>query len=213
MKILFISDLHLGDGSKADDFGNNDEKILKWFNTILPDKIYIVGDAYEQQQFKMKNIIKAHPKLYKFFQLGIFDSVKGNHDYKLSKKDTIKLKYNDIKILVSHGHQADKGMSNPLVRGFVWFLGIIERLPFMSWVDNPEKFSKKPNRADYKTEEYAEKKLKKYNIVICGHTHKKLIKNYSTESKLKIYANCGTCMHGKFEGILYDTEYDRIERI
>ena len=79
----------------------------------------------------------------------------------------------------------------------------------MHWIDNPEQFTKHQNSADKKTREYAEKKLQKYDIVICGHTHKKMIEKWGSG----LYINCGTCMHGKFEGALLDTDTDIIKLI
>ena len=60
---------------------------------------------------------------------------------------------------------------------------------------------------DNKTEEYAAEQLKKYDIVICGHTHIKKIVKYDNG---KLYANCGTCQCGNFQGFILDTETDEL---
>jgi UDP-2,3-diacylglucosamine pyrophosphatase LpxH len=221
MKILFVSDLHLGDGSAADDFGDNDVLFFSWVNTcgrvkITPDKVIVVGDLYERWQFKYKRIKKAHPKLCGFFESSFVDYVIGNHDYSIRGKNSIKFTTKSGKeVLVVHGHQGDKNMGTPLIRGLVWCLGIIERIPGLHWIDNPEEFVKKQHeKAIESTEKYVTKQLEKgYDIVIAGHTHKIGIKNICTSNMLypKTYINTGSCMGGNFQGILLDTETDTIE--
>ena len=57
MKYLFVSDIHIGNGSKADDFGKNDTKIMKWLLKVRVindiDEVVFVGDVFERWQFKM----------------------------------------------------------------------------------------------------------------------------------------------------------------
>lgn len=199
MRILFVSDLHIGDGSKADDFGDNDREFAKWVISMSPDKVYLLGDVFELQQFSMKAIKKAHT-LYVYAPT----KLTGNHDWKATGKSTMVIEGRK-RIFLSHGHQKDKLMHNAFLRGFVWFLGWIERLPFMSWVDNP-----KSKRAEYKTEEYAREKIEQgYDIVICGHTHKLKKKRIGKG----LYVNTGCCIHGKFQGALYDTETEKMELV
>lgn len=212
-RALIISDLHLGDGSRADDFGDNDAAFLKWIVGVNPDVVYLNGDIYELWQFGMERIRAAHPSVCDELSKDRYVWISGNHDYELLGMSSVVLEVKpNFRILVSHGHQSDPGMNCPMLRGLVWSLGMIERLPFMDWVDNPDQFTKHPNSADIKTEEYATKQLSNgYDVVICGHTHKKGIKYI--EPRLGHYINCGTCMHGSFEGVLLDSKARKIELI
>ena len=217
MKVLIISDLHLGDGSSADDFGDNDDSLLKWITSHNADVVYLNGDIYDSWQFKMKRIKKAHPKIIKEFKNRKYKYIRGNHDYSvmgvLTRSLTTK---NAMKVLISHGFQNDDRMKNPFLRVGVWFLGILERVPFLSWIDNPESFATPRNKEKIMklTEDYARDQLHKYDIVICGHTHLKCDKNVSDglTGSLK-YINTGTCQHGKREGAILDTETGSVRLI
>ncbi len=212
MKILFVSDLHLGDGSGADDFGNNDDRFLKWLENLAPNEVYFVGDTADMWQFGMKKIRKKHPKIVSFMESKLVSKVIGNHDYELLGPNDIIITAGNKKILVVHGHQGDKNMGNPLVRGIVWFLAIPERLGLKN-IDNPEKlwFTRKQYlKCIMTTEAYAKKRLKKFDIVICGHSHQQEVKTYEDG---KVYANCGTCMGGHFQGILFETEDGTIRMV
>jgi predicted phosphodiesterase len=60
---------------------------------------------------------------------------------------------------------------------------------------------------------YALKLLKKYDMVILGHTHKlESHKIYYLNNK-KIYLNCGTCSLGRFQAIVVDTETFEYETV
>ena len=54
MRILCISDLHMGNGLRGDDFGDNDTKLLKWIWKMQPHEVILVGDIFELWQFKMR---------------------------------------------------------------------------------------------------------------------------------------------------------------
>ena len=209
MSILVINDLHLGDGSKADDFGKNDQKMINWIEEINPNRIILNGDIEDLWQFKRKRIRKAHKLLLDYFKHKKATRIIGNHDYKILGKNSISIKTKNGKLIfITHGHQADKRMDNAFVRGFVWFLGIVERLPFMGNIDNPDMWGKKKSSADKKTEAYAMSILAngKYHIVICGHTHKLTELLGDQGYVIEGYLNGGTCQHERREGILIDEE-------
>jgi UDP-2,3-diacylglucosamine pyrophosphatase LpxH len=215
MKLLFISDLHIGDGSKSDDFADgkldrNDWRLIEWIRDIKADKVYLVGDVWELWQFKSQAIRNAHFLLWKFLHGKKFAHIRGNHDYGLMSPLTKTLKTKSGKrVLISHGFQNDRLMTNPFARFGIWLLGqTLEKI----WpdIDNGVgyKCKQKKSRTVRNTLEYANKMLKKYDIVILGHSHRQMIE----KSPLgKIYTNCGTCQGGKTQGILLDTLTDNIK--
>ena len=208
MKILAISDLHIGDGSKADDFGHRgrDHQFISWVKSFKADMIIVVGDLYELWQFKSQAIRNAHYILVKYIENNCYH-IRGNHDYQLmgplSKKITTK---SGKKILFSHGFQNDKMMTSPFTRLAIWGITWLERI--LPWIDNDNSYKKnrKKSRIQKYTKRYADKMLKRYDIVVCGHTHRQGV----TSKDGKVYANCGTCVNHRQEGILINTLTDTV---
>ena len=210
MQILIIADLHLGDGSAADDFSNNDKKFIQWIKSYNPDKVYLNGDIFELWQFKSQAIRNAHFLLWKYLHGRKFIHIRGNHDMQLIAPLTKSFRTKSgIRYLISHGFQNDPWMTNPFARFGIWALTWIER--FLPNIDNENTYSKnrKKSRTMKKTLEYAIKMLKRYDVVICGHTHKKM----KVWVNAKLYVNSGSCIHGKFGGIMIDTLSDEVTTV
>lgn len=117
MKQIFISDLHIGDGSAKDDFQFDDEliELLEQFEAELDTELVIVGDGLElleNQAVKdfglvsfetlvssldgkaISGIEKKHPRLFqsfrKFSKHHRITYVVGNHDYYLLANQKLK---------------------------------------------------------------------------------------------------------------------------
>ena len=58
----------------------------------------------------------------------------------------------------------------------------------------------------YKYLRYALDLLKKYDVVVLGHTHKMEVHNTYYLDNKKQYINTGSCSLGRFQAILLDTE-------
>lgn len=211
MRILIISDIHLGDGTPADDFCLNadaliqGEKLIAFIEAQNPDEIYFNGDIFELWQHRKKKIKKAHGPLIEFIMNDPRSVVlKGNHDYKLTGALTHSFLMNGKKILISHGFQNNPMMTSWFSRALCWILGIIERTfnPKVDTVYRRFINSLANTQVVAKTREYAEEQLKDYDIVVCGHTHK-LLKEQLTDG---IYANSSCCINGRLEGVLLETE-------
>jgi len=204
MKILVISDLHLNDGSGADDFGDNDLRLISWLCSFRYDMLVLNGDIYELWQSRKKKIRQAHKALFYYLETMLsaqLIQLKGNHDYRLFKllSKVIKTK-SGKRILITHGFQNDPWMTSPVSRFLVWCVGIIEKP--IPGIDNIWGTSKKISN---KTFSYAMKMCKKYDYVVCGHTH--------ILREGKSYFNSGTCQQGRLEGVLIDTDTDEIRTI
>jgi UDP-2,3-diacylglucosamine pyrophosphatase LpxH len=120
MRTAFISDLHFGDGSKADDFHRDEELIdfLKFTDGFV-SKIVILGDEYELWQADMQDILWAHSDVMKALahREHKIERVYGNHDslpFKRIYPDAYTTKY----IWAEHGHRYDEfnkdSKENPL---------------------------------------------------------------------------------------------------
>ncbi len=126
--IIFISDLHIGDGSEKDDF-NQDElfaTFLRDWNTLENPEMVIVGDGFEileSDEVKhhglkpfwelvnsldgrlIERIFQAHPKVFQALSSfkGKVWYVIGNHDYYILKnvklQEKLKEKISNIEIV------------------------------------------------------------------------------------------------------------------
>ncbi|WP_323128247.1 metallophosphoesterase [Thermosipho ferrireducens] len=115
-KILFISDMHIGDGSAKDDFEYDDlfEKIINDFSELSDIELCIVGDGLEILETRMvldnglipfKDLVnniekevlidieKKHPKVFKalrrFGKSHKINYIVGNHDYYFLKNEKL----------------------------------------------------------------------------------------------------------------------------
>lgn len=125
---VFISDLHLGDGSRTDDF-HRDQQFLEFLEFIKAQakELIILGDFLELWQADLDRVLVQHNAVISKL-LSLRDKVKityviGNHDYLPFVKfiDSglgISLEYRDPKsgIVAEHGYRYDifNRYKNPL---------------------------------------------------------------------------------------------------
>lgn len=133
---IFISDLHLGDGSKTDDFHRDDE-LLHFFEFVRQEaeELIIVGDLFELWKSRLDKTLFKHSKTVKGL-LTLREKIKihyvvGNHDYipfiRFAGLDNgVCLEYRDNrkKIIAEHGNKYDvfNRYKNPL-RALKWPAG------------------------------------------------------------------------------------------
>ena len=118
-KKLFISDLHLGDGSRTDDF-HRDSVLLEFFDFARreAEELIIVGDFMELWQADLDRVMFRHSEVINAL-LALRQKIKvtyviGNHDYIPFIKFTdagvgVCLEYrdDDCGIIAEHGHRYD----------------------------------------------------------------------------------------------------------
>ena len=125
---IFISDLHLGDGSRTDDF-NRDKELLKFLEFVGNEakKLIIVGDLFELWQASMDRILFRHNEVVNKI-LSLRNKIRlryvvGNHDYIpfikfIDSGVGISLEYRDAEngIIAEHGNRYDvfNRYKNPL---------------------------------------------------------------------------------------------------
>tara|TARA_B100000683_G_scaffold225313_1_gene223859 strand:- start:648 stop:1832 length:1185 start_codon:yes stop_codon:yes gene_type:complete len=90
-RIYFISDLHLGDGTRSDIFMSKDTHLMRFLDQVRLENAHlvIVGDAMDfHQAWTIKRIISAHPLLLAALTEVAKDTgvtyIWGNHDSDLS---------------------------------------------------------------------------------------------------------------------------------
>ncbi len=219
MKIVIVSDLHLGNGSQSDDFGYRDEisvrekRFLDFIDSQNADRVYLNGDIYELWQSRWKKVRQAHGKLIDVFENDPkYVRIVGNHDFSLSGlySDEIRTK-SGKRVLILHGFQADPWMNNIFVRFIVWVVGAFERLISPNIDAWPHMLRRKGKKSMLKERQvkFAAKLLKTYDIVILGHTHYHSI-DFTEDG---VYANSGTCQHGKLQCIVLDMDTDEVSMI
>jgi UDP-2,3-diacylglucosamine pyrophosphatase LpxH len=146
---IFISDLHLGDGTHSDDF-HRDKELIAFFEFVesQAQELIILGDFLELWQADLDRILFQHSevisKLLKLREKIKVTYVVGNHDYVPFAKFAdlglgICLKYSDCKenIIAEHGFQYDmfnryhnplRCLKQPIGRYFAQTIGILEKL-------------------------------------------------------------------------------------
>jgi UDP-2,3-diacylglucosamine pyrophosphatase LpxH len=216
MRILIVSDLHLGNGTRSDDFGYGkdleaiEQKFLDFITEQNADRIYLNGDIYELWQARWKKIEDTHKKIITVFENDPkYVRIVGNHDFSLSGlySDEIVTK-SGKRAIIMHGFQADPWMNNAFVRFLVWIVGGLERLISPNVDAWSHIFRRKGKKSILKERQikYAANLLKKYDICVLGHTHYHSIDT----SEAGIYANSGTCQNGKLQGVILDTDTDEV---
>jgi len=204
-KYAIMSDMHMGDGSKSDDFKKNElavkRALIHYFNNNY--SLILLGDVEELWQFSIKDIVKQYNKniysnIRKFGDKRVI-RVFGNHDLEWQMQDptkelrgqeptsyeAIKLKdANGIaKLLLLHGHQGtvESDKYSWLSKAFVRFYGNKVE-PYLK-IDKHSSAPRSPIIKSYDKERYAWAKKRKL-ILICGHSHRAFFASKSKYEKL-----------------------------
>jgi predicted phosphodiesterase len=229
MRILSISDLHIGKKDEFDIFGWEENEFIELLNAVIEyfniKLVVLNGDTYELMKYKYEEIVNAYPKLCKLFENKMFIKVRGNHDIiKTDLLNSFLIVNNDgKKILFEHGHNADfingtrigRFISN-LSFKIIKYLTKNEKLlklyyKIVEFDDQINRIPRKYNSIKYL--HYALKRLAEVDVIVLGHTHKlEYHKTYYLNKKKK-YLNTGSCTMGRFQGIILDTETLKYETI
>ncbi len=227
---FLISDLHLGDGARADNFRRSqaEETILRFFDRVARQskRLILVGDLFELWKFDLPICLKTYHRILAKLQQLADQGVEiiyifGNHDFDLSYLQSLfHFVYESWDfghyIHIEHGHRFDKdtGLSWKIRKAAVWLVSWLERwvdrnldLRLERWLQKCHIFQPKtPASKWYRGTlmEYVtevKKLLQIYRLVILGHTHKPLLQNLTETG---IYANCGTWIDGKRDYIFIE---------
>ncbi len=208
-KYAIISDLHMGNGSEADDFHKNKPALLNALDYYKENNyiLILLGDIEEFWQFDLKEIVDQYgDTIYaKFREFGndrIY-RIFGNHDYEWGgyvdpiktginylgyADEALKLidKNGNICILLVHGHQGVKEsdkwswFSRFFLRLYVGIEPIVRRTNFS--LDGAA--TKSQVTRDYEKTLYSWAKKNK-TILICGHSHRAIFASKSYADRLR----------------------------
>ncbi len=230
MKLLILSDLHIGNGNSFDTFGWDSEGFIRHLEHLRTqygiDQVILNGDTFELFKYSFAEIKKNHDDLISYFDKTECVYIKGNHDL-LSERGVDGLSLTNSsgqKIRIEHGHNADFLNGTPfgrfLCRAGLKLLQFLVSVRFFRKLyfklveldDEVNHIPRKYNSLKYL--QYAMGLLRDYDVVVLGHTHKiEAHKTYYLNHK-KRYLNTGSCSLGRFQAILLDTEtleYDTIK--
>lgn len=81
--IRAVSDWHVGDGSKADEFRSRDAAGLRFLQKCKDDGVLVVyvGDTLDIWQSSVRKVRKAHPDIWAAIETSDHVYLLGNHDY------------------------------------------------------------------------------------------------------------------------------------
>jgi predicted phosphodiesterase len=221
MKLLIISDLHLCNGSRFGAFKWNQREFIDMLDTLISahsiDKVVLNGDVYELCTYSFDQIAATHAALLDYFDRIKPIYIRGNHDIANEKAYDHYLIVNDKgeKIYIEHGHKADFLNGTSLGRLISrTLLKLLKGAGKARWIrelyfDYLRKdagFTEFRKYHSHKYLSHAMRLLKRYDVVILGHTHKMEAHNSFYYNHKKQYLNSGTCSLGRFQGIVLDTE-------
>jgi len=110
-----ISDLHLADGTRRDDFKNNHTKFKDFLQMVKKQKaqLIIAGDFLELWQTNPIDIARTYSDILNELIAIQAKIIIGNHDYYLHHFRKLKFLYDSYripgtKIFIQHGHQFDR---------------------------------------------------------------------------------------------------------
>jgi predicted phosphodiesterase len=198
-KRIYLSDLHVGGGGRADDFGFDAETAFVQLVYDTPDAEFVlVGDIFELWQFGSQEIRNAHPAFFTVLER-IRDRlvlIPGNHDMVLDWMQGYRIErsyYVVDGVLSIHGHQHDRynrAGSRSIGRLITGFLGYVEKA---GWENVDEVLGglwRKISTRRQSYEQFLETIASARGVdgVIYGHIH--MPYGNTLESGLHVY-NCG----------------------
>lgn len=227
---FLISDLHLGDGARADNFRQSraEQPLLRFLDMVAQrgKRLIINGDLFELWKFDLPICLKMYrrilSKLRQISEQGLeIIYIFGNHDFDLSYLQHL---FSFIVeswdfghyLHIEHGHRFDRdsGTIWKIRQAAVWLVAWAER-----WFDRNidlrldralQRYHifqpKTPASRRYRGtlieyEKEVAKMLARYQMVILGHTHKPMLKYLQPTG---IYANSGTWIAGRRDYIFID---------
>jgi predicted phosphodiesterase len=192
VRVVILSDLHLGNGGRMDDFRRNAELVLAALKTRYLAEGYILvlnGDIEELQKFSLRSIREAWGEFYRIISCferssGLF-RICGNHDHAMIARDPkaylgLRLRINGIPIFILHGHQA----------AATWAWLNIPTGFLLRWIASPLGIRNYSVSRDSGKRFQVEKRIyefsnRKRTISIIGHTHRPLFESLSRKDSLR----------------------------
>lgn len=194
-KVIILSDLHMGNGGRRDEFRRNSRLVRTMLSDFyLPEGYSLVlnGDIEELFKFPLESIEDRWGPMYDLFlrfrQNGFFWKTYGNHDAELLEDpdyrladwlvESVKFRYGEESMMVFHGHQASVLLweTYPLVsKAVVFFLRYIAKpvgiRNFSIAYNSRRRFAIERSIYDFSNQSKI--------VSIIGHTHRPLFESLS----------------------------------
>jgi len=220
MNLLIISDLHIDNGDHFGTFGWKQQEFIDRIEAVqtqfLVDRVVLNGDIFELCKYSLKELAAQHAHFISYIKKHDVVYLRGNHDIKHpDAQNHLLIKNSSGKtIYIEHGHKADfiNGtiIGRLIGKAFLKTLKILVKWHFANtlyfhFLKQDEGLEFRTYNS-YKYLRYALDLLKKFDVVVLGHTHKMEVHNTYYLDKKKQYINTGSCSLGRFQAILLDTE-------
>lgn len=223
MKIAVISDLHLGPGDKADLFGHDESKFLKFLNFLESnfERIILLGDIWETLTPQwpdpvraLKQSREAHPLIARRFEREQYTYIHGNHDIIAGQvcraPEELQLNVDGTRLLFTHGHHHDALIRHARWASefAVWLGGWILRVGLGAVYKLFDEFDKvmsgahtDHSRCTFQRWAIDLASAHGADVIVTGHTHIPL----KQEHQQGLYLNSGSCSHGHLSYLAMDT--------
>lgn len=194
-RLVFFSDIHLGNGGRTDDFLPNSDlfrEVVSRYYLEAGHVLVLNGDIEELQRFSLPAVLERWSDIYSIFDRfraqGRLLRLVGNHDMALLTEDghdfeiqdALRYTYGDHTIFVFHGHQTEVRFEryNHLVGfGLKYFANPLRIKNYSVAHDSVKRF-----RAEQRVYEFASANRV---VAIMGHTHRPLFESMSKVDSLK----------------------------
>lgn len=212
-KVLILSDLHMGNGGRRDEFRRNAVLVQSMLRDYyLPGRYSLAlnGDVEELFKFSVESITERWAEMYELFlqfeKNGFLWKTYGNHDtdldgersYRLAPhmQEAVRFVYGDEVLLLFHGHQASILLweTYPVVsRAIVLFLRYVAKpigiRNFSTAYNSRRRFAIEKSIYDFSNQSKI--------VSIIGHTHRPLFEslskvdhlNYRIEELCRFYSS------------------------
>lgn len=195
--IVIFSDLHMGNGGKADDFLSNGymfAEVLKQYYLKRGYELILNGDVEDLQRFRLQAIKNRWPQVFAVFDefsaANRLYRIVGNHDMKLleidgfegSLHEALRLRYrtDEQTLFIVHGHQTRQLYSER--RAWIDFI--------LRYVANPLRISNRSVSHNSTRKLEVERRVYDFArdmkvLTIIGHTHRPLFESLSKLDSIK----------------------------
>jgi len=206
-KLVILSDFHMGDGGKLDDFKKNSQLMIQILDKYYRKNKYTLilnGDIEEIQRYSLKKITNRWRNIYEIFDNFLRNNrlikIYGNHDYELRFRrrlpgnipvhEGLVIGYDRYKMLLLHGHQAHLYPDIFHMISTIVLRLLANPLRIKNYTvayDNHKKY-----RIEKRVYYYArQKKI----IALMGHTHRPLFESLSKVDSLKFRIESLCCQY------------------
>ncbi len=222
MLIAVLSDFHLGTKNKLDRFGRAngaEAELIALFEQLerTVDRIVLLGDIFEtlrgpipgRPRHELQLAMAAYPGVTKrILEDPRYHLVQGNHDVILARacgaSEFFELAAGRTKIAFFHGHQLtwlERGRARLSQTG-VWLGGMVERFGVPITAITDRRLKENGAFDDFINSALSMGRVMGADVVVTGHTHSACKREVGDQ----LYLNSGTCVAGRREYLLIDTE-------